>query len=214
MEQGNLWLLCAAYAMGGYLLGSILFGGILPKWIKGVDVTACSRDGNPGTANAMRYGGVGVGVLCLLCDLGKGFVPVFLGARRFGVQPVAFFLVAAAPVLGHAFSLFAKFRGGKAIAVSFGVLLGLLPWAQTVLILAGLYIFFSLIIRIHPHERRTVWTFGFFLLFMIGLYLRGHLALSLLLSSGVMTAVVVYKNLDYRRSPAGGQVKKAKKRNG
>ena len=84
------WLLYAAYILGGYLLGSILFGSILPKTIKGIDITVCSRDGNPGTANAMQYAGIGVGLLCLLGDLAKGFLPVFLGVRRFGIHPPVF----------------------------------------------------------------------------------------------------------------------------
>ena len=193
------WLLYAAYILGGYLLGSILFGSILPKTIKGIDITVCSRDGNPGTANAMQYAGIGVGLLCLLGDLAKGFLPVFLGVRRFGIHPPVFGLVLAAPVVGHAFSLFRGFRGGKALAVSFGVLLGLLPRPGIVWILAGLYIFFSLVLRIRPHERRTVWTFGFFVLFVAVLYLRHNVPLSLLLGSGVMAAIVIYKNLDDRR---------------
>lgn len=190
------WLICAAYVAGGYLLGSILFGHILPKAIKGIDITAVSRDGNPGTANAMRYAGIGVGLLCLLGDLAKGFVPVFFGARQLGTHLPAFGLVLAAPVLGHAFSAFRNFRGGKAIAVSFGVLLGLLPRQGIVWILAGLYLFFSLILPIRPHERRTVWTFGFFALFVCALYLRRKLPFSLLAGSGLMAAVVIYKNLE------------------
>ena len=190
------WLLYAAYILGGYLLGSILFGNILPKTIKGIDITVCSRDGNPGTANAMQYAGIGVGLLCLLGDLAQGVLPVFLGVRRFGIYPPIFGLVLAAPVVGHAFSLFRGFRGGKAIAVSFGVLLGLLPRPGIVWILAGLYIFFSLVLRIRPHERRTVWTFAFFALFVCALYLRHKLPFSLLAGSGLMAAVVIYKNLE------------------
>lgn len=101
------WLICAAYVAGGYLLGSILFGCILPKTIKGIDIAAVSRDGNPGTANAMRYAGIGVGLLCLLGDLAKGFVPVFFGARQLGTHLPAFGLVLAAPSWGTPFRPFA-----------------------------------------------------------------------------------------------------------
>lgn len=62
----------------GLLCGSILFGRVLPKWIKGIDVTEVSNDHNPGTANAMKYAGVPVGILCLLGDLLKGALPVYM----------------------------------------------------------------------------------------------------------------------------------------
>ena len=61
--MGREGLLFAAYALGGYLLGGIFFSSILAKVICGVDIEACSRDGNPGTANAMQYAGVGTGFL-------------------------------------------------------------------------------------------------------------------------------------------------------
>ena len=200
--MGREGLLFAAYALGGYLLGGIFFSSILAKVICGVDIEACSRDGNPGTANAMQYAGVRTGFLCLVCDLAKGFVPVFLGAHQLPVAQLAFGFVLAAPVAGHAFSAYRRLHGGKAIAVSFGVLLGLLPAHGLVWILAGVYIFFSIIIRLNPHERRTVWTFFFYFLFALVLYWRGNLPLSLLLGSGFIVAMVIYRNLDYRRQSA------------
>ena len=109
----------------GLLCGSILFGRALPKWIKGIDVTEVSNDHNPGTANAMKYAGVPVGILCLLGDLLKGALPVYVAVGMGLVTDSWFPLIMAAPVLGHAYSLFYHGNGGKAIAVSFGVLIGL-----------------------------------------------------------------------------------------
>ena len=111
----------------GLLCGSILFGRALPKWIKGIDVTEVSNDHNPGTANAMKYAGVPVGILCLLGDLLKGALPVYVAVGMGLVTDSWFPLIMAAPVLGHAYSLFYHGNGGKAIAVSFGVLIGLAP---------------------------------------------------------------------------------------
>ncbi|EKC44419.1 protein containing ABC transporter-like domain protein, partial [human gut metagenome] len=70
----------------GLLCGSILFGRVLPKWIKGIDVTEVSNDHNPGTANAMKYAGVPVGILCLLGDLLKGALPVYINQLSGGQQ--------------------------------------------------------------------------------------------------------------------------------
>ena len=68
-------------------------------------------------------------------------------------------VVLAAPVLGHAFPLFHRFRGGKGIAVSFGCLLGLMPFWRPFAILAGFFLLFSLIVVITPNFQRTLVTF-------------------------------------------------------
>lgn len=62
----------------------------------------------------------------------------------------------SAPVLGHVFSLFYRLRGGKGIATTFGCLSGLLPYWQPVAVLAGFFVFFSLVLRITPHFHRTL----------------------------------------------------------
>lgn len=63
------------YIIAGYLAGSIQLGYYLPKYFRQVDVTKVSPDGNPGTANAFKYGGFLVGLSVLLGDLAKGFFP-------------------------------------------------------------------------------------------------------------------------------------------
>ena len=63
------------FAISGYLLGSILFASIISKLFH-KDIISKSPDKNYGTANAFRYGGVLCGALTLLCDMGKGFLPV------------------------------------------------------------------------------------------------------------------------------------------
>lgn len=141
----------------GYLNGSLLFGQYITKLIKGKDIIRESRDGNPGTANAFMLGGAVSGVLTLICELLKGFLPVFVFCHLF---PDSDLLPAAiiAPVLGHAFPVFHEFQGGKAIAVSFGALLGLFPNLKAVFILVFYYLLFSAV-RISPHWRRSIVTF-------------------------------------------------------
>ena len=148
------------FAAGGFCLGGVLFSYHLPKLLKHIDICTVSADHNPGTFNAFRYAGVPVGILCLLCDLAKGFLPVFAALRMLDTSRLWFALILAAPVLGHAVAPLYHDKSGKAIAVSFGVLIGLLPESPLVLLLVGLYLFFSLVLVLNPHERRTVWTFG------------------------------------------------------
>lgn len=147
------------FSAAGFLSGSVLFSYLLPKLFWGIDVTALSEDANPGTSNAMKHTNVPFGLLCLLLDLSKGMVPVYLALQVLDDQSPLFALVLAAPVLGHAFSPMLRFHGGKAIAVSFGVLLGALSSSMALFYLAAAYLFFSLVVVIHPNEYRTITAF-------------------------------------------------------
>lgn len=146
----------------GYISGSILYAYWLPKLICRKDVVTDSSDGNPGTANAYKNGGFFVGTLVLFCELLKGFLPVFFARRVTTVESLLFVPVLISPVLGHAFPFLQSKKGGKAIAVSFGVLLGLLPIWQPVILLAAVYLSFSLVLIINPHLLRSVCTFFVF----------------------------------------------------
>ena len=147
----------------GYLHGSVLFSYLLPLWFLKIDIVKASEDHNPGTVNAYRFAGVLLGSLCLLCDLAKGALPMWMGLRLFGPRYLLLPLVMAAPVWGHATAPWYGFPGGKAIAATFGVLIGLLPISPSAYILAVLYVFFSVVWVIHPNEKRTVVTFLVFL---------------------------------------------------
>ena len=147
------------FVLIGFLSGSVLFSYHIPMWLKHIDVVKESKDHNPGTSNAFKYAGVNIGILCLMADLAKSFLPVFYSVHCLGFPYALLPLVMAAPVAGHAFSPWYGFHGGKAIA-SFGALLGLVPHTGAVLVLAFWYILFSTLIAIQPHERRTVAAFG------------------------------------------------------
>lgn len=140
----------------GYFSGSILFARVYGTLFN-KDIIGTSKDKNPGAANAFMQGGMFCGILTLTGDILKGFLPVFLyleasgGAVGFGIA-----LVLAAPVLGHNYSVFYRFEGGKGIAVSFGCLLGLFPRMLPVLILAVCYVSLSVVVRISPHYYRTL----------------------------------------------------------
>lgn len=176
------------FILFGFLSGSILYSYLIPKQLKQIDIVSVSEDGNPGTANAMKYAGIPVGCLCLLCDLGKGYLPVRLFLPQADGSWLCGILLAA-PVLGHAFSPWMRGKGGKGIAVTFGVLLGLLPARWTVLLLAVCYLFFSLIIVIRPNEVRTFWTFVLF--FGIAFFWYRELSVGL----AIISLTVAYKNI-------------------
>lgn len=157
------WLFWTA---GGFLLGSVMFSSILPKQLAHVDVTAQSPDRNPGATNVFALCGIPLGMLCLLLDLGKGFLPVLLAGRALDVRRLSFAAVMAAPVLGHAVAPLNRFHGGKCIATSFGVMLAILPFSRIGLALAGLYIFFTLI-RLRPTRVRSIVVYVLFGLYAV-----------------------------------------------
>lgn len=149
------------YILFGYFFGSLLFAKIIAGLFHKENMFSDSADGNPGTANAFLYGGLFCGILTLSGDLLKGFLPVFMFAhsQQETVSVLSVALVMVAPILGHAFPIFYRFRGGKGIAVSFGCLLGLLPFWVPVAVLAAYFLFFSLILRVTPHFYRTFITY-------------------------------------------------------
>ncbi len=153
----------AAYILAGYVSGGILYSSLMPKLIKHIDIVEQSDDHNPGTANAVKLAGWPIGLLCLALDVLKGAVPVALALRAVGTDTLLFALILLAPVMGHIRPLL-RGRGGKAIAVAFGVLAGLLPVNFSVLLLAAPFLFFTLIVMIDPHSIRTIAAFSVFAL--------------------------------------------------
>lgn len=110
-----------------FLCGSIPFSVWLGRLFLKEDVRRYG-DGNPGAANVFRAGGKTVGLLALILDVTKGALPVGLAYQNMGVRGIPMFLIAMAPILGHVFSPFLSFRGGKAIATALGVWIGLTIW--------------------------------------------------------------------------------------
>lgn len=159
MERVLLWMVLV---VGGFLLGGVMFCRLLPQLILKKDITKLFPDRNPGAANVFSSCGVAMGLVCLLLDMAKGFVPVFLGTMFLDTSHMLFAAVIAAPVLGHAMGIFNHLHGGKCIATSFGVVLGLLPVTWVGWILAAVYIIFSVFVKINPHRRRSIFAFAIF----------------------------------------------------
>ena len=111
----------------GFLLGAMPFSLWIGRFFLDTDIRDYG-DGNPGAFNAWRAGGYRSGLPALLLDYTKGVLPVILANLRFGFSGWWLVAVALAPVLGHAFSPFLRFRGGKAVAVTFGIWTGLTLW--------------------------------------------------------------------------------------
>jgi glycerol-3-phosphate acyltransferase PlsY len=120
-----------------YLLGSVPTGYILGHW-GGVDVRKAGS-GNVGATNVARVVGKRYGIVTLVVDIAKGFVPIII-AISWGMTPVATACVGVAAFLGHLYSVFLRFQGGKGVATALGIFLGLAPWATLVLMVIFLVV--------------------------------------------------------------------------
>ena len=107
-----------------YLLGAIPFGYLLVKWKTGSDVRA-SGSGNIGATNVLRTTGKIAGVATLLLDGAKGYIAVLLAGRFTDQSPLWMSLAALAVMAGHAYPVFLRFQGGKAVASFVGAFLRL-----------------------------------------------------------------------------------------
>ncbi|MGN0745970.1 MAG: glycerol-3-phosphate acyltransferase [Aristaeellaceae bacterium] len=196
------------FILGGFVSGSVMYCSLLPPMLTGKDVCSLSADGNPGSANVFVHCGVRVGLLCLLLDMMKGFVPVWWAARSLGMAEWQFAFVMAAPVLGHAVGMLNHFHGGKCIATSFGVLAALLPYSQLVLLLAIVYIFFSTLVKIHPNSRRSIVTF--MVLAAGAIILDGKRCLPIAVGCCMLAVTVIIKHVESIRAlEQAGQTEEA-----
>ena len=115
-------------AIISYLIGNFLSAYILGNILKKQDVRQ-SGSGNAGATNALRVFGKKVGILALVLDLFKGVLAVYIGGRILGYKGEL--IAAVFVILGHDWPIFLKFKGGKGIATSLGVIL-MLHWPTIV----------------------------------------------------------------------------------
>jgi glycerol-3-phosphate acyltransferase PlsY len=117
--------LTIALFLSAYLLGSIPSAYWYGKYFHGIDIRE-HGSGNIGATNSLRVLGKKAGIFVLIFDLLKGLIPVYL-ARYLGLSEEMVFLIGLTAILGHIFSIFAGFKGGKGIATSLGVILAVSP---------------------------------------------------------------------------------------
>jgi len=135
--------------IGAYLLGSIPFGLIIAK-AHGKDLRNIGS-GNIGATNLSRALGKRWAYFCFCLDAAKGLVPMLVAKKFISFPPstTALFLwlaVGIAAVLGHIFPLYLRFKGGKGVATSFGVAMGLWPY-YTICAIVALVVWLGFVLR-------------------------------------------------------------------
>lgn len=128
-----------------YLIGSIPFGFLVARWVRGIDIRTVGS-GNVGATNVGRILGFRYFVLVMLLDLFKGFGPTFgfpiaVEAITGQAVPVLAVPVALAAILGHNFSIFLRLKGGKGVATSLGAVIALDPVAAVAAAVVFLAVF-------------------------------------------------------------------------
>ncbi len=178
-----------------FVCGSLPFSVWLGKLARGVDVRDYG-DGNPGATNALRAAGKGVGLLALLLDVSKAAAPVGLAYFNAGLDGFEMGAVALAPVLGHAFSPFLGWHGGKALAPILGVWVGLTLY-EVPLVIMGLLVVWEGLLANDGWAVMLTWTGT--MLYLL-LFNPNPLFIGVFLAQGVL---IVWKHRsDLARRPA------------
>ncbi|HEX9895843.1 MAG TPA: glycerol-3-phosphate 1-O-acyltransferase PlsY [Gemmatimonadales bacterium] len=176
----------AAWFIASYLLGSIPTSWLVVRLVKGQDLRSLGS-GNLGATNLYRQLGWKWAIPAALIDVAKGAVPVLVFGPRAGGDTLVPTLLGVTAVIGHVFSVFVNFKGGKGVATGAGVVLALAPWA----VLAALAVW-ALVVRItgyvslgsvvaaaslpvavwllHPDRRDVVWIFALLSLLIVVLH--------------------------------------------
>ena len=123
-----------------YMLGSVPCGFLIAKY-KGIDIKKYGS-GNIGATNVYRVVGKKEGILTLALDVTKGVLPVLIFSLIFPKDEYINIVSAVLAVLGHDFSIFLLFKGGKGVATSYGASLPINPVAS----LAGIFVWISILL--------------------------------------------------------------------
>jgi glycerol-3-phosphate acyltransferase PlsY len=125
-----MWIYFSVLLIVAYLLGSIPFGQMISKKVAKLDITKAGS-GNIGAANVAREVGIKWGIVTLLADVLKGFIPVVCAQYLLGssteINEVLKGIIGLAALLGHQFSIYNHLKGGKGVATYLGVFLVISP---------------------------------------------------------------------------------------
>jgi glycerol-3-phosphate acyltransferase PlsY len=169
-----------------YLLGGIPFGYLLVKMTSGVDVRTLGS-GNIGATNVLRTTGRKIGVATLLLDIAKAVLAVWIVDKLSGGSAEWMAAGALAVMAGHAFPVFLKFKGGKAVASFIGAFLYLTPLP----LVAALLLLVIVVAATRYISLGSIVAAGFF---PLAVYLIDHPPAGVVIAASIAGAFIVYRH--------------------
>lgn len=136
----------AAWIFASYVIGSIPFGLLVSMLLYKQDLRKLGS-GNIGATNVLRNFGVQPFIAVMLLDMAKGVAAVAIG-RALGLDPNLSLVAGLASIIGHNWSIFLKFKGGKGIATSGGVIIAAYPPREVTVPVLGMFVVVVLLTRI------------------------------------------------------------------
>lgn len=163
--MNNIWVIVLSYLAGSFPT-ALIMGYIL----KGVDIRTLGS-GNMGATNVFRQLGVAAGIVTLLLDMFKGFASAYWISRLGNGDPVGLMILAGvSAILGHTFTVFGGFRGGKGVATATGMVLAIAP----IIVLICALVFILTILLTGYVSVASMLAVGLFGLIHIMLYFLGY----------------------------------------
>jgi glycerol-3-phosphate acyltransferase PlsY len=125
----------------GYILGSVPFGFLIVRWVRGIDIREIGS-GRTGGTNVLRAAGWKMALSVIVMDIMKGTLAVLV-ARWLDGPPLVQALAGVMAIVGHNYSIFLRFRGGAGAMTAVGGAMALWLWSSVILLLAGLVVVLS-----------------------------------------------------------------------
>lgn len=196
-----MWLVFIVLLVAAYLLASIPFGLLISRRVVRLDITKAGS-GNIGATNVAREVGLKWGIFTLLVDILKGFIPVTLAHYLLGssaeVQEALKGIVGLSALLGHQFSVYNRFRGGKGVATCLGVFLAISP-------LSCLFSGTIFLILVYLWRYISLGSILAALTMPIWLYLTGHSIFMILMSLIIFLLITLLHRENIKRLMQGNE---------
>lgn len=196
------------FLISGYLIGSISFAYLFTYFLTGKDIRKIGT-GNPGAANVARSVGKKWGIIVWIADTIKGIFPMVI-AKSYGIDNfILLTLIGSSSVLGHCYSIFLKFKGGKGAATSGGVILYLMPKLFPLVI-----ILWFLAQKINPRSPKVLISCILTFFIFLSIFYRKDLiqltfsTLILMIVGAIVNKDVIEEIKKYRKELKNGYVEK------
>lgn len=196
------------FLISGYLIGSISFAYLFTYFLTGKDIRKIGT-GNPGAANVTRSVGKKWGIIVWIADTIKGIFPMVI-AKSYGIDNfILLTLIGSSSVLGHCYSIFLKFKGGKGAATSGGVILYLMPKLFPLVI-----ILWFLAQKINPRSPKVLISCILTFFIFLSIFYRKDLiqltfsTLILMIVGAIVNKDVIEEIKKYRKELKNGYVEK------